>query len=718
VAFTYIGIFLIETLLLFLGPFAVPLDNLVSGDAVYALILLAHLIVGVLVLRKGRGERRQAGAFFLRTPEMLFVVCLLFFLFSYIYALNANMDYVQRFIRSGGAVRLAIDTLQERLTAAVRYLPLLAVNLLFYVFFRVRLRGGEPGAGLLEPSAPAPFSALGRRAPPRWSPRHLTGFTERWALLLVLVSVALGTLAFPSFARLEGVGVLAFFALVPLFLVLLSTPLRWGLVYGTAYGVLQGMLLNFWLGTYSLVTLQLVSLVTLAYHVPFLVVLLWLVRRLPRLRVFVLAAGWTAFEYLRSLGFLGYPWGLWGTTQIEFLSLVQVASLTGVWGVSFVVLFLNAGIAGALASIPAGPTGGGTFGDRWEQAPRGVAGLLVAATVFLVVLVFGAINLGVRQSLPVEKTVRLALVQQNDDPRKHEYQDTFRTLMRLTDEAMLRRPDLVVWSETAFVPNIRRWSTMDPEEYPLAALVQDFLEYQRRLRVWLVTGNDDYELTLDKEGQQTRLDFNAAILFDPEGNRVQTYHKMHLVPFTEYFPWKEQLPGVYRWLKDRDVYLWEPGKEPTVFRHPRFSFSTPICFEDSFPGDVRKFVIAGAEAIINLSNDFWSLNEVEGRQHAVNSAFRAVENRRPLVRATASGLTCYVDTEGRFRAALPYYEQGVLVVDVEFVAGGEGLSPYSRFGNWFPLSLLGLLGLLAVLSLVASRASTGKEIRPPGRPRT
>jgi apolipoprotein N-acyltransferase len=322
--------------------------------------------------------------------------------------------------------------------------------------------------------------------------------------------------------------------------------------------------------------------------------------------------------------------------------------------------------------------------------------------VFLAALVFGGITARAREALPVQRTVRLALVQQNADPRKQDYDETFATLVRLTDEAMLSSPDLVAWSETAFVPNIRRWSQMDPEEYPLAALVRRFLDYQRQLGVWLVTGNDDYELRIDDNGDAVREDFNAAILFDPEGTRVETYHKMRLVPFTEYFPWKKQLPSVHRWLQQRDVYLWEPGSQRTVFRHPKFSFSTPICFEDAFPDDVRRFVAAGAEAIVNLSNDFWSLTEVEGRQHAVNSAFRALENRRPLVRATASGLTCYVDTEGRFRATLPYYSEAVLVVDVEFPAGDDRLSVYTRFGDWFPLGLLLLLALLAVLSVAVS----------------
>jgi apolipoprotein N-acyltransferase len=246
------------------------------------------------------------------------------------------------------------------------------------------------------------------------------------------------------------------------------------------------------------------------------------------------------------------------------------------------------------------------------------------------------------------------------------------------------------------VPNIRRWSKVDPQSSTYAALVRDFLDYQAGLGHWLLTGNDDYELVVGERGEKERLDYNAAILFDPEGNRVRTYRKLRLVPFTEYFPWKEQLPRLYSWLKERDVYLWEPGKERVVFSHPLFRFSTPICFEDAFPGDVRQFVQRGAEVIVNISNDFWSLTPVEGQQHGVNSFFRAVENRVPLVRAAASGLTGYVDAAGRLVAAVPFYQAQYLVVDVEIKE--PGVTPYTRFGDWFPKGLLGVFVVLLILS--------------------
>jgi apolipoprotein N-acyltransferase len=436
----------------------------------------------------------------------------------------------------------------------------------------------------------------------------------------------------------------------------------------------------------------------LAYGVYFLPAL-WLVRRLSCLRFLALALSWVLFEYLRSLGYWGYPWGLWGTAPHRFLTLLQTASLAGVWGVSLVVVLLNAGVASCLSSAL-----------RREDSWPGARALLASAAVFLACLGYGLARQDDIDRQAIFKSVRVALIQQNSDPRKDDYARTFATLRRLTDEAMaaaansgLRaansglRPELVVWSETAFVPNIRRWSQQDPEQFPLARLVREFLDYQRGLGAWLLTGNDDYELFTGPSGEEVRRDYNAAVLFDPNGSRVQTYHKLHLVPFTEYFPFKRSLPGVYRWLLEFDVYLWEPGGERVIFGHPRFRFFTPICFEDCFPGDIRRFVREGGEAIVNISNDYWSLTEVEAKQHAVNSSLRAVENARPLLRATASGLTGYFDVDGSLLAAVPYYQERSLVVDVAFRSAAPTL--YTRWGDWLPQAAAAALALLALLSL-------------------
>ncbi len=147
---------------------------------------------------------------------------------------------------------------------------------------------------------------------------------------------------------------------------------------------------------------------------------------------------------------------------------------------------------------------------------------------------------------------------------------------------------------------------------------------------------------------------------------------------------------MYNLLLNMYVNLCEPGKVMTVFKHPDFNFSTPICFEDLFPDYVRGFVNNGADVIINISNDYWSLTETEGMQHFINGLFRAVENRRYVVRATASGLTGVIDRKGEIIDTVPFYEQHYLNTEIP-VNNRLNIerTVYTKYGDWFPkLSML------------------------------
>ena len=664
--YLYIIIGLAQAMLLYIGPLRLPATG--TGDAPFFVLIGLHLIAGAYyIVRAGEPSAAQILRD-TRVPDILLSLTLVLFLFSYIFALNANMDYVQRFIATGGDLRLAPDTTAERQISFVRYTPIICANVFSFAWVRV----------------------VNRRALRRIWP---TFFAVRMAALpLTLVSAAAVALAFPSFISLAGLPFLAFAALVPLFLVLKKETYGWAVFYGVCYGVFANMTINYWLGPYSLISLQFSVVVFALLYFVFMATSMWLYRRIKIGGFLVLPMAWVLFDYLRSTGFLGYPWGILGTTQHGFLPLIQMAAVTGVWGVNFVVLLVGAALAEALCK---------------PRRPAGLTRLAPIYTAFgllLVCVVAGGIYLLIDDSRgrnTLHSEVRVALIQQNSDPRKHEYEQTLDKLRMLTDQALAAQPDLIAWSETAFVPNIRRWSREDPDRYELARLTEQFLSYQKSTRSWLITGNDDYERVVDASGAETRVDFNAAVLFSPDGERVGTYRKMHLVPFTEYFPYKEQLPWVYEMLMNFDVSLWEPGRERKVFQHPLFRFATPICFEDAFPDDVRRFVAAGAEAILVLSNDYWSLAEVEAKQHYIAAMFRAVENRVPLIRSTASGLTSHVDHTGRLRQRLPYYEEGYLVADLKLRPGA--LTFYSRFGDWFPgLMFVGLL-VLAVFSIVGRR---------------
>ncbi|MFW5714906.1 MAG: apolipoprotein N-acyltransferase [bacterium] len=651
-----------ELLIYYIGPLWSP-ENRGTGEYLFLALIIAHAMwVYVLFTRPARGLYFDL----FRLPEVLLTVGSALFLFSYIFATNANLTYAQMFAETSGNLNLAPNSSIQRLNTIIRYGPFLLYDLALLVFFRlkkrrsfVRFTGAASAAGL-------------------------------WALPLSFLAAVLYTLSLPSFISTEGWGALGFVALLPLFAALRAHGYRWALFYGVSFGVIQLLLTNYWLGTFSLITLQLVSVFLTSEYILFFAVVLLLRRRVKSPHLLLYPLAWVVFDYLRTQGFLGYPWGMLGTSQYQFTPFIQVAALTGVWGVTFVVLLTN-----------------GLLFELWlrrDGRRRGPAAGLVL--LWLATLGFGLGHISTLVNSPPKKSVKVALVQQNTDPRKHDYRYTFDILTRLTDRAMLQEPDLVAWSETAFVPNIRKWGAMERDANSLTRLVHDFREYQRGLGVWLLTGNDDYEEVTDAAGRRVQEHYNAAVLFSDAGQRMETYRKLHLVPFSEYFPYEEEFPWVFDILKDFDADLWEKGEERVIFEHPEFSFFTPICFEDSFPGDMRAFVRRGADVILNISNDYWSLTEVEGQQHFANALFRAVENGRPLLRSTASGMTVYVSPAGEILEDLPYYQEGVIVPEVLLYDRPPTL--YLRWGNWFVLvagAVLAGYALRAARSVRAARAN-------------
>jgi apolipoprotein N-acyltransferase len=641
----------IGILLLFQGPFAA--DSIGIADIPYLLLIVLHLIQGIVFFIRSSDRPVGIDTGARKYAQFLFFISLVMFLFAFIFAKNANMDYVQRFIASGGNLRLAPDSGIEQLSAVARYIPFLAVNLALYLDPRFRNSEGN--------------------------------IFSDWALFWVLGSAFLTTIAFPSFLSLRGIGWLGWVCLIPLILVLKSVSLRRGIFYGVLFGILATILMNYWLGTFSLVSLQVIIVIFLIFYLLFMSGMLFFLKKTFSNSFLLLPFIWVLFDFLRSNGFLGYPWGHLGATQYNILPFIQLSSLTGIWGLSFILLFCNACASEFIYSR--------IFEGRSRTRLLGLAVLLI-----LGVFLFGFISISIDNPEPITETVRIALIQHNADSRKHNYEDTFEDLKSLTLDSLSYKPDIVIWSETAFVPNIRRWSREDPAKYRLARLVKEFITFQNEIGTWLLTGNDDYVFVRDSDGEEERVDYNAAVLFDASGNISEIYHKNHLVPFTEYFPYQHIFPRVHNFLENFDVNFWEPGDEKTVFEHPKFSFSTPICFEDVFPAEVRDFVLNGSDIIINISNDYWSLTEVEAKQHFIHSKFRAVENRVPLLRATSSGLTCYVNEKGALISFLPYYEKGVLLCDVPIRNNVKTL--YTLLGDWFPLfSVLVLLAAVAVIMI-------------------
>ena len=509
-------------------------------------------------------------------------------------------------------------------------------------------------------------------------------------LLLLSLSALLFALSFPSFLSRWGWFPLAFIALVPVFIVVHRAGWVRTILYGAFYGFASYALYNFWLGSFHPLTLFIVPPIYSLYLLAVFPLLKAADLLFPRYGFVLQTLIWVAYEYLKVQGFLAYAYGIIGYSQYPFLPLIRIASLTGVWGVSLLVVFPSALLGNALKN---GPAGFLPFLRRMRFP------LLAYGLVFAAALLFGVLS---KVDLEQARRWKVALVQQNVDPWRggnKTYAKTLEILTRLSAQALKQDPEIqvVIWSETSFVPAID-WHTRYRTDRVAYELVRELREFLAKQQVPFVVGNDDGQLASDERGRDYRVDYNATILFE-KGEIVDTYRKLHLVPFTENFPYQRSLPGVYEWLRNADTHFWEKGSEYTVFKTDGVRFSTPICFEDTFGYLCRGFIRRGADVLVNMTNDSWSNAVACEIQHMSIALFRTVENRRSLVRATNGGITSVIDPNGEITAMLAPFSEDYLIAEVPVYTEGETL--YTRWGDWFAvlLSALAAAGLLAGLLL-------------------
>lgn len=665
-----------------------------------------YLVLGLLILQLYIGIL----ALFGRDPgiltEILWSSALILFLFAFIHAQSANLDYMQRFIATKGLMHLAKSTVLEEFYAILRYGPILLLNGIYYIY-----------RSIVKNRVNMVFKKENRLQ--RW--------VTNWALPWVILSSTLFALSFPSIISLEGFGILAWFSLIPLFLILLTKSPGIGIFYGTVFGVLQALIINYWHGTYRYITLHLITIAFFVQFLVFMVLLVLLIRLSGKWGFLIVAAAWVVFDYLRSSGILAYPWGMIGTTQYRFLPLIQVASITGIWGISFVIILCNTSLAWAIA--------GHTLGWKWsdihalrrfgfenpEKTSKGNISLTpgsmlgtpeflwpfgIFSVVFILFLTTGSIIFRNMESKlyddPETPSATVLLIQQNTDPRKHDYKENLKKLMNITDEVLQSlpvKPDLVAWPEGGTELDLTYWTKPERSNSYWGKVIGEFVDYQKGMGTWLLTGTQDHEMVPLENGMEKRINFNSSVLLDPKGNIINFYHKIRLVPFSERFPLdKEKFDGLYKHFQNFNISNWGVGEKRLVFQHDRMRFATPICFEDVFSDHVRRFVLQDVDIILNISNDYWSLSPVEGRQHGILALFRAVENQRPLLRSTSSGYTVYIDATGRIQPGSPEpYKEGYTIARVPLPE--KKLSFYTKWGDWFPV-FCGIVTIIAVLFMI------------------
>jgi len=485
---------------------------------------------------------------------------------------------------------------------------------------------------------------------------------------------------------------LAWIALVPLFLACRGRRPGEGALLGFLAGVIYGYGGMFWLARVTAAGYGILGGYIALYVAVWGGWISWLGSRRRGWIWWAAPAGWVALEYLRTYLFTGIPWNLLGVSQVKALSLIQIASFTGVYGVSFIVVLVNAVLAGCFLFFYPGLNPRRTLFGR-------LIPLLAAAAVILGTLIYGSRSLAkIEDASPDEDPVAITLVQggilQELKWKPSLAADHFKTYLELSREALKSGSDLVLWPESALPFYL--------EHHPSVQQVLSRLASEGD--ACLLIGGDY------RSPSPPLQYYNSAYFFTPEGSGWERYDKTHLVPFGEYTPLKKFLPfvgSVVPWEED-----FSAGEELILFNLPLsgggdsrvLRLGTLICFEDIFPGLVREMVAQGAGILINLTNDAWYGRTVAPFQHAYISLFRAVENRIYLARATNTGYSCIIDPYGRIvgevvdAAGESLFISDWATIKISPSTAGSFYTEWGDLFSWICIVASSAASLIAVLS--------------------
>lgn len=376
-------------------------------------------------------------------------------------------------------------------------------------------------------------------------------------------------------------------------------------------------------------------------------------------------ACWVALEWLRAHLFSGFPWVSLGYSQYRQIASIQISELTGVYGLSALVVLFNATVFAVI---------------RRQGSPRARAAQLGALTFALAAVhLFGVLRLRDLDGRTADRHLRAAILQGNIPQNRKwdpDYQEeTISTYEALTREAARSRIDVAVWPETA-APFFFQLGG------PLAERVRSL---SRETGLWLVVGSPGFERG---PAGESRL-FNRAYVLSPGGETAGHYDKVKLVPFGEYVPGRRLLFFLDKLVAGGGEFV--PGPGPVALPLANRRAGVLVCYEAIFPDLVRRFVDGGADVLLNLTNDAWYGRTSAPGQHLAMAALRAVENRVPLLRAANTGFSAVVHPDGRIAQRTELFERGYLVADLRWPAVRTF---YTRYGDVFAAACAVAAGLL------------------------
>jgi len=520
---------------------------------------------------------------------------------------------------------------------------------------------------------------------------------DRLNLFLAVLSGWLLTLSFPK----AGFSWLAWFALVPLLAALRNLSPKNGFYLGLCAGIAHYLTLLYWLAhtmstfghlpLYVSIPILLLLSAYLALYVAIFSMGLTLFCQRSSFLLFMIPLVWVSLEYIRSFLFTGFPWELLGYTQFNMLHLIQISDIFGVYGVSFCVALSNAAFFLAYLYLS---------GKDWQEeevkSRLTIESVVAVTLIFCFVWFYGKWQIqSIRKRTSHSPSIKVTIVQGNIDQSK-KWDPAFQRVstvkyINLSLLAKKHKPDLVVWPETAtpfyFLQNSRLSELVKKGVHDTGT---DFL-----------IGSPSFKL------EKNHVEYyNSAYLIGPEEKVYGRYDKVHLVPFGEYIPFKKWLPFLGKMVEG--VGDFNPGKKGHTIKWGNLRLGIQICYEIIFPNLSRAIVKNHASLLVNITNDAWYGRSSAPDQHFSMTIFRAVENRRSIVRAANTGISGFIDPCGRVIAATPLFKDVTITRPVPIL---EKTSFYSHFGDLFAMACLGITLVTGFLGYFIRKYSNEAKTR-------
>jgi len=515
-------------------------------------------------------------------------------------------------------------------------------------------------------------------------------------ICLALFSGGLLTLAFPRF----NVSILAWIGLIPLFFSLRDASLRssfflgWicGLTYfgGTLYWIVETMAIygHVVLWQSLLISLALVSYLSL-YIGSFALLWKWFRRFFsPMATVLIAPLIWTCLEYLRAHALTGFPWSTLGYSQYMHVRLIQFSDMAGVYGVSFLIVLVNVGLATLLEYMLVWKAAGKA--KKTTSIAENMTDLSPVICIALVLIVavglaegYGAHKLHAHTRQPQsEETLTVGIIQGNipqEEKWDIQMQDAvYSGYQALTLLAAQQRPNVIIWPETSapFI-NEQKGDFLDRIS-PLA----------KKAGVPMVVGSP--RIAREVNGKVSLK--NSAFLLSPDGKILDYYDKIHLVPFGEYLPLGQILSHLGSVVNE--IGEFSSGERHTIFQLDHWRFGLVICYEVIFPDLFREFARQGVNFMVNITNDAWFDQSSAPYQHFSMAVFRAIENGISVVRVANTGISGLIDPWGRVLLETPLFRRLAIVRPIKLHREDTF---YVHYGDLFAKSCLIVLGLLLIL---------------------